>query len=84
MKEVHNFKGFGDDKQHDKDFESMCAYMQKETTRNVKRLTVIEFHSLMLNMYNSRPKLGQVKRQMSNPIKLDDLLDPKVKKGLTE
>lgn len=56
MVEVPNFEGFGDDKQHDKDFESLCAYMQKETTRNVKRLTVMEFHSLMLNLYNSRPK----------------------------
>lgn len=62
MIEVPNFNGFGDDKQHDKDFESMCAYMQKETTRNVKRLTVMEFHSLMLNMYDSRPKSTQVKR----------------------
>lgn len=52
MIEVPNFNGFGDDKQHDKDFESLCAYMQKETTRNVKRLTVMEFHSLMLNQHN--------------------------------
>ena len=62
MIEVPNFNGFGDDKEHDKDFELMCAYMQKETTRNVKRLTVMEFHSLMLNMYNSRPKTGKTKK----------------------
>lgn len=62
MIEVANFNGFGDDKQHDKDFESMCAYMQKETTRNVKRLTVMEFHSLMLNIYKSRPKAGKTNK----------------------
>lgn len=56
MIEVPDFNGFGDDKQHDKDFESMCAYMQKETTQNVKNITVIEFHSLMLNIYKRRPK----------------------------
>lgn len=61
MIEVPNFNGFGDDKQHDKNFELMCAYMQKETTRNVKRLTVMEFHSLMLNLYKSRPKSRQRK-----------------------
>lgn len=47
---VHDFNGFGDDKQHDKDFESLCAYMQKETTQNVKYLTVMEFYSLLSNM----------------------------------
>ena len=61
MIEVHEFNGFGDDKQHDKDFEVMCAYMQKETTRNVKKLTVMEFHSLMLNMYKRKPKPGKKK-----------------------
>ncbi len=56
MIEVPDFNGFGDDKQHDKDFESMCAYMQKETSRNVKRLTVMEFHSLMSNLFKNKPK----------------------------
>ena len=50
MINVLNFNGFGDDKQHDKDFESLCAYMQKETTRNVKYLTVLEFYSLLTNI----------------------------------
>ena len=50
IKHVYSFTGFGDDKQHDKDFESLCAYMQKETTRNVKNLTVMEFYSLLTNM----------------------------------
>lgn len=54
MIRVPDFNGFGDDKQHDKDFESLCAYMQKETTRNVKRLTVMEFHSLLINIKNQK------------------------------
>ena len=58
MIEVPNFSDFGDDKQHDKDFESLCAYMQKETTRNVKRLTVMEFHSLLTNI-NSKKNVKQ-------------------------
>jgi hypothetical protein len=49
MTHVSNFNDFGDDKQHDKDFESLCAYMQKETTQNVKYLTVMEFYSLLVN-----------------------------------
>lgn len=53
---VPNFNDFGDDKQHDKDFESLCAYLQKETTQNVKNLTTMEFHSLMVNVYKSRKK----------------------------
>ncbi len=54
MIEVPDFTGFGDDKQHDKDFESLCAYMQKETTRNIKRLTVMEFYSLLINIKNRK------------------------------
>ena len=45
--DISNFNGFGDDKQHDKDFEQLCAYLQKETMRNVKEMTVFEFYSLM-------------------------------------
>ena len=33
---IFDFNGFGDDKQHDKDFESLCAHLQKETI--VKKL----------------------------------------------
>ncbi len=54
MAHVVNFNDFGDDKQHDKDFESLCAYMQKETTQNVKNLTVMEFYSLLTNMNNRK------------------------------
>ena len=56
MMEVPNFNDFGADKQHDKDFEMVCAILGKETQRNVKKLTVMEFYSLMLNIYKSRPK----------------------------
>ena len=56
MIEVPDFTGFGDDKQHDKDFESLCAYLQKETPRNVKYLTVMEFHSLLSNVYKRSKK----------------------------
>ena len=51
---VPNFNGFGDDKQHDKDFEQLCAYLQKETMRNVKDMTIIEFYSLMTNVYDKK------------------------------
>lgn len=67
MIEVSNFNGFGDDKQHDKDFESLCAYLQKETTQPVKYLTTMEFHSLMVNVYKSRPKpKSKIKNQRIN------------------
>jgi len=56
MINVSNFNGFGDDKQHDKDFEGLCAHLQKQTPRNVKEFTTMEFHSLMLSIYKSRPK----------------------------
>lgn len=56
MIEVPDFNGFGADKQHDKDFEALCAHLQKQTPRNVKELTTMEFHSLLLNVYKSRPK----------------------------
>lgn len=62
MIDVLTFNGFGDDKQHDKDFESMCAYMQKETTRNVKELTVMEFYSLLSNLQKSRPQQNHITR----------------------
>jgi len=51
---IFNFNGFGDDKQHDKDFESLCAHLQKETMRNVKEMTIMEFYSLMTNMYDKK------------------------------
>lgn len=54
MIEVPDFNGFGADKQHDKDFESLCAYLQKETTQNVKCLTVMEFHSILSNINNRK------------------------------
>lgn len=54
MADIANFNGFGDDKQHDKDFEQLCAYMQKETMRNVKDMTVFEFYSLMSNVYDKK------------------------------
>lgn len=54
--DVPNFNGFGDDKQHDKDFEALCAHLQKQTPRNVKEFTTMEFHSLMINIYKSRPR----------------------------
>lgn len=52
--DIANFTGFGDDKQHDKDFEQLCSYLQKESMRNVKEMTIFEFYSLMTNVYNSK------------------------------
>ncbi|MGR3177513.1 MAG: hypothetical protein ACUZ8E_05615 [Candidatus Anammoxibacter sp.] len=54
MTDIANFNDFGDDKQHDKDFEQLCAYLQKETMRNVKDMTVFEFYSLMSNVYDKK------------------------------
>ena len=54
MTEILNFDGFGDDKQHSKDFEQLCAYLQKESMRNVKEMTVFEFYSLMTNVYDKK------------------------------
>lgn len=54
MTDIANFNNFGDDKQHDKDFEQLCAYLQKETMRNVKDMTVFEFYSLMSNVYDKK------------------------------
>ena len=54
MAVIADFNGFGDDKQHDKDFEQLCAYLQKETMRNVKDMTVFEFYSLMSNVYDKK------------------------------
>ncbi len=54
MTDIANFNGFGDDKQHDKDFEQLCAYLQKESMRNVKDMTVFEFYSLMTNVYDKK------------------------------
>ena len=51
---IFDFNGFGDDKQHDKDFEILCAHLQKESMRNVKDMTVIEFYSLMTNVYDKK------------------------------
>lgn len=54
MIEILNFNGFGDDKQHDKDFEKLCAHLQKESRGNVKTMTVFEFYSLMTNVYDKK------------------------------
>ena len=54
MVNVFSFDGFGDDKQHDKDFEILCAHLQKETMRNVKDMNIIEFYSLMTNVYDKK------------------------------
>ena len=54
MTDVANFNNFGDDKQHEKDFEMLCAYLQKESRINVKEMTVIEFYSLMTNVYDKK------------------------------
>ena len=54
MTEILNLDGFGDDKQHGKDFEQLCAYLQKESMRNVKEMTVFEFYSLMTNVYDKK------------------------------
>ena len=54
MVNVFSFDGFGDDKQHDKDFEILCAHLQKETMRNVKDMNIIEFYSLMSNVYDKK------------------------------
>ena len=54
MVNVFSFDGFGDDKQHDKDFEILCAHLQRETMRNLKDMTVIEFYSLMSNVYDKK------------------------------
>lgn len=54
MAVVSDFNGFGDDKQHDKDFEQLCAYLQKESMRNIKDMTIIEFYSLMTNVYDKK------------------------------
>ena len=51
---IPDFNGFGDDKQHDKDFEILCAHLQKESMRNVKDMTIIEFYSLMTNVYDKK------------------------------
>ena len=54
MTDILNFNGFGDDKQHDKDFEQVCAYLQKESRRNVKDMTVFGFYSLMTIVYDKK------------------------------
>lgn len=54
MTDIASFNDFGDDKQHDKDFEQLCAFLQKETMRNVKDMTVFEFYSLMTNVYDKK------------------------------
>ncbi len=64
MLPVASFDGFGDDKEHDKNFESVCAYLGKETTRNVKTLTVMEFYSLLSNVRKDRPKKKKVKAKV--------------------
>ena len=51
MEVIPDFNGFGDDKQHDKDFEPLCAYLQKETRRNSKDMTVMDVYSLMAIVY---------------------------------
>lgn len=54
MVDIANFNDFGDDKQHDKDFEQLCAHLQKESMRNIKEMTVFEFYSLMRNVYDKK------------------------------
>ena len=54
MAVIADFNGFGDDKQHDKDFEQLCAYLQKETMRNIKDMTIMEFYSLMAIVYDKK------------------------------
>lgn len=54
--DISSFNGFGDDKQHDKDFEQLCSYLQKETMRNVKEMTVFEFYSLMTTIKRKSKK----------------------------